>query len=506
MQNAFLQKYKIEVLKRVRKQKMDLNKNNSKAKSKKVRKSSIGQKISLAIISLAAVLAAAIYVNLSTLGVIKNYSNAIANYFTLYQEAITAGDFGQVSSLESGFKMIINKCGMEIENAVQLNFIMFAAASVLMVIVFIVVNRLIAAPAKAAGKDLTAIVDKIENNEGDLTVRISTKSKDEIGQLVGGINGFLGQLQNLMQKISSESNKMIESANAVSNQVEESNKSALNVSSAMEQLAASMEEVTATLDQVSEGSQAVLDRVQDMNDSADSGNETVETIKKRAISMQGETLESKNNAVAMLDGIKGQLEEAVTESKSVDKINELTGNILDIASQTNLLALNASIEAARAGDAGRGFAVVADEIRSLAENSSKTANDIQEISKVVTSAVAKLSQSAQKMLEYVGTDVMKDYDAFVEVVNQYEQDANVMSQILGEFVEQAATINQTMQNMNTGIVDVSAAVGESARAISSVADDASLLVDAMVEIQGETEQSQQISVELQNEVNRFEKV
>lgn len=487
---------------------MDLKKKNKAAKKgkKRVRKSSIGQKISLAIVALGGVLAGTIYANLSTLGIIKNYSTAIANYFTLYQEAITSNDYGQVSSLESGFRMIIDKCGLEIENAVQLNFIMLVVALVFMVVIFIIVNRIVAAPAKAASKDLTAIVDKIENNEGDLTVRIDTKSKDEIGQLVTGINGFIGQLQGLMQKISNESEKMLESSNAVSDQVTESSKSALNVSSAMEQLAASMEEVTATLDQVSEGSQAILDRVQDMNDSADSGNDTVETIKKRAVSMQGETLESKNNAVEMLDGIKVQLEEAVTESKSVDKINELTGNILDIASQTNLLALNASIEAARAGDAGRGFAVVADEIRSLAENSSKTANDIQEISKVVTSAVGKLSQSAQKMLDYVGTDVMKDYDAFVEVVNQYEQDANLMSQILGEFAEQAATINQTMQNMNTGIVDASSAVGESARAISSVADDASLLVDAMAEIQGETEQSQRISVELQNEVNRFEKV
>ena len=487
---------------------MDLKKKNAVVKTakKKERKSSIGQKMSLAIVALGGVMAGTIYANLSTLGIIKNYREAIANYFVLYQEAITAGDFGQVSSLEGGFQLIINKCGVEIHNAVQLNFIMLGVAAVLILGVFLVINRLVSAPAKAASKDLSAIVDKIENNEGDLTVRITTKSKDEIGQLVSGINGFMGQLQGLMQKISSESEKMMESANAVSDQVTESNKSALSVSSAMEELAASMEEVTATLEQVSEGSQAVLDRVMDMNESADSGNETVETIRNRAISMQGETMASKNNAVEMLDGIKGQLEDAVEESKSVAKINELTGNILDIASQTNLLALNASIEAARAGDAGRGFAVVADEIRSLAENSSKTANDIQEISKVVTSAVGKLSASAQKMLDYVGTDVMKDYDAFVDVVNQYEQDANLMSQILSEFVEQAATINQTMQNMNTGIVDVSSAVNESARAISSVADDASLLVDAMVEIQGETEESQRISEELQNEVNRFEKV
>ena len=243
-----------------------------------------------------------------------------------------------------------------------------------------------------------------------------------------------------------------------------------------------------------------------MNDSADCGNETVDIIKNRAITMQQATMDSKKNAVEILREISTQLESAVSESKSVDKINELTGNILDIASQTNLLALNASIEAARAGDAGRGFAVVADEIRSLADSSRDTANDIQNISNLVTGAVMRLAENAQKMLDYIGTDVMRDYDSFVEIVNQYEEDADLMSHILSEFVEQVSTINQTMQDMTTGIVDVSTTVGESARAISSVAEDASVLVDAMGQIQDESDNSQKISQELQNEVNRFERI
>ena len=193
-------------------------------------------------------------------------------------------------------------------------------------------------------------------------------------------------------------------------------------------------------------------------------------------------------------------------SRNVNKINELTGNILNIASQTNLLALNASIEAARAGEAGRGFAVVADEIRVLAENSSKTANDIQDISNIVTDAVARLTQNSRNMLDFVESDVIKDYDSFVDIVNQYQEDAELMSNIIGNFVEQTGNINQTMQGMNAGIVDVSTTVGESARAVSSVAEDAIVLVEAMSQIQDATEESQKISEELQNEVQKFERV
>ena len=471
-----------------------------------MKKSSIGKKVTLMVGIMGVVLLLAVLLNLAALGTIDEYNSMIANYLTEYEEAVRANDENAITAIEQDFEYIIGKNETKIDGTVVFDYILLAIGIAFIVFVAFIVNKTLAKPAKNASSHLAQIVEQIDNNKGDLTQRIDVKSKDEIGQLATGINGFIESLQMLMQKMQVESEKMRDSALAVSGQVNESNRSALNVSSAMEELAASMEEVTATLDQIANGSHDILERVQSMNDSADSGNETVDTIKSRAVTMQQETMDSKNTAVEILREIGSQLEEAVAESKSVDKINELTGNILDIASQTNLLALNASIEAARAGDAGRGFAVVADEIRSLADSSRDTANDIQNISNLVTGAVMRLAQNAQKMLDYIGTDVMKDYDSFVEIVNQYEADADLMSRILSEFVEQASTINQTMQDMNTGIMDVSTTVGESARAISSVAEDAATLVDAMVQIQDESENSQKISEELQNEVNRFEKV
>lgn len=222
--------------------------------------------------------------------------------------------------------------------------------------------------------------------------------------------------------------------------------------------------------------------------------------------MNRETMENKNSAQGVFESVGVTLGEAVEESRSVEKINELTGNILDIASKTNLLALNASIEAARAGEAGKGFAVVADEIRQLADSSRETASDIQEISKIVTAAVEKLAREATEMLAFVNADVIRDYDSFVKIASQYEQDAKAIQTTLQGFSTQSTDIANTMNDMNQGLHDITSTVEDSANGITGVAEDVTVLVRAMENIKDESDNNQIIARELEKEVGRFEKV
>lgn len=267
-----------------------------------------------------------------------------------------------------------------------------------------------------------------------------------------------------------------------------------------------MEEISATLGQIASGSNAVMIKVQQMNSYVHDGVRLVGDITKRADEMHRDTLESKEETAENVERIRETLKTALADSRSVEKINELTQEILGISSQTNLLSLNASIEAARAGDAGRGFAVVADEIRGLADSSASTAGNIQNISITVTEAVERLAQNAEDILKFIDNKVMKDYDTFVEVADQYQQDAGSVNDILNEFADNAGEIEETMKAMNIGINDISIAVDENVKGVTSVADNAVNLVEAIKQIQTETENSKNISQTLSDEVERFKKV
>lgn len=444
--------------------------------------------------------------NSSALRYVADYNSSAADEVDKLEQAIEAGNQEAVSEAKEQIDYYLERGIIRVDGTIIFDYSLLALSVIMVIVMGIYASKSIVKPVRSAHHQLSKIIDDMKEDKGNLTSRIEVKSNDEIGQLVDGLNSFIEQLQFLMQKIKNSSQYMLESADEVKNSVDESSKGAMNVSSAVQQMAASMEEISATLDQISHGSSEILNRAQSMQDSVASQTENVEQIQKRAQTMNLETIESKNSAQIIFESVGDTLKQAVDESRSVEKINELTGNILVIASQTNLLALNASIEAARAGEAGKGFAVVADEIRVLADNSRETANDIQNISRLVTDAVDKLANEATRMLEYVNGDVIRDYDNFVKIASQYEQDAREIQSILKEFSNQSTDIADTMNVMNRGLCDITRTVEENTNGISSVAEDVTVLVGAIATIKEESDNNQDIAGALEQEVNRFEKV
>ena len=394
----------------------------------------------------------------------------------------------------------------KINGTATFDYILIAVFILIAGITTMNVSRTVVKPAKVSGAALTGITNKIDANEGDLTERIPVSTRDEIGQMASGINHFIEQLQSIIKKLKEESINMENSVQSVMGQITDSNENVNNVSATMEEMAASMEEISATLGQLSTGSNEILNEIQQMDNRVKDGADLVRNIKEHAGTMYRNTLEGKKNTSNTIEAIRIKLQKALEDSQSVQQINGMTEEILAITSQTNLLSLNASIEAARVGEAGKGFAVVAGEIRGLADSSTETANNIQNISDIVTEAVSRLAENAEEILKFIDENVMKDYDDFVQVVEQYEQDADSVNEIFEVFATNTTEINQTMEAMNTGINDLSIVVEDNAKGVTNVADSVVTLAAAIGAIQEETTGNQEISRRLNVEVGRFKQV
>ena len=153
------------------------------------------------------------------------------------------------------------------------------------------------------------------------------------------------------------------------------------------------------------------------------------------------------------------------ESELLEKINELTGTIMEISSQTGLLALNASIEAARAGEAGKGFAVVATEIGSLADQTSQAIANISAIVKEVNEAVGNMSECLEETTEFLEKSVSADYKEFEQVSEQYKDDANVFKNSMEGIKTSMAQLAGSIEQIASALSGINDTVGESSVAL-----------------------------------------
>ncbi|MCM1087213.1 MAG: methyl-accepting chemotaxis protein [Muribaculaceae bacterium] len=409
--------------------------------------------------------------------------------------------------LDSTGKIVgIIGCDYDAANVVkklnQMTLQIIMTAVVCIVISVFLMNLLVGQVMKSLNLVNGKIYDLV-HSEGDLTQKLEITTGDETELIANNVNLLLEYIRGIMLNIRDNSNQLVDSVQSVVQNLSGAEMRVTDVSSTMEEMSAAMEETSAALTQVDESIGIINGTMEQI--SADAGNErdSAQEVMKKAAKINEEAVLAQENAKIQVQEMAASVNEKIEKSKSVEEINVLTENIIEITEETNLLALNASIEAARAGDAGRGFAVVADEIGKLANNSAQTAVQIQNVSAAVIEAVNELAQNAEMMLKFMDETAMGGYRQLLETSESYRSDVGNMSEMMKTFAEESAQVKRSIDQIKESISAVSIAVSESAKGITNVTEVSVDLTAKVGNIGGEANTNMNIANQLTGEVNKF---
>lgn len=334
-------------------------------------------------------------------------------------------------------------------------------------------------------KNIHVIVKKLEDivhTDGDLTQQIEMKSGDETELIANLFNEFIVIFRNIVANMREHADSIKEASIGLAGKMEEADSNMTNVAADIQNLLALMEETSASMNEITSAVEGMSTIAGNMNQAASDGMSFSNDVKDRAGDLEQKSADQKANSMDLAERITKVLEDKIAEAKAVQKIHELSENIVDISSRSNLLALNASIEAARAGEAGRGFSVVADEISNLATNTKETAETIVEVSQTSIRSVEELANAAKELVSFLREEVFSDYDFFVESGKEYFADAEKIYTCMDTFDKLAVELKDSMQSIieTTKVVDT--AVSDSNKDISSVASITDNLAASMDDI------------------------
>lgn len=350
---------------------------------------------------------------------------------------------------------------------------------------------------------VNAKIYDLVHNEGDLTQKLDVRSGDELELIAGNVNELLAYIRKIMIGISSGSMRLMSSSRKMVDHLSSADESITDVSATMQEMSAAMEETTSSLNQITEAIDEIYSSVERIAGSADAGKVSSQEMESRASGANDAAAEGQKKANIETEKMAASLNEKIAKSKSVEQIEILTSNIIEITEQTNLLALNASIEAARAGEAGRGFAVVADEIGKLAGNSADAAAKIRQVSAEVIQAVDELAEGSQQMIEFVRNSTEEGFGGLVATSENYATDANMMRAMMEQFAQTAEELRSTMDGIRESISAVNIAVEESAKGIVGVSESSVQLTGNVNDIQSEASDNNGIAEDLAKEVGKF---
>lgn len=379
---------------------------------------------------------------------------------------------------------------------------------ILIIIAFIVVSIVMAILAKIILRPI-GILTEILQDSANLDLRHNDKSqqviyrRDEIGVIGRDIASLRRVLRTVVGEIGGSEKNLAAIIDQLQDTTVKLNDNSSDNSATSQELAAGMQQAAEATETINSNVTTMVENADQINELSEQGATHAVEIRNKAEGIRRDVQSSISNAREIFEDVKRQSDDAIEQSKAVDKINELTETIRSIAGQTNLLALNASIEAARAGEAGRGFAVVAEEIGHLATQSSDTVSGINDIVAEVHTSVDNMSKCLTRTLDFIDNNAMEDYAKFDEIAEGYASDAGDFEENMTAIHDAVAALSGSIGGVSNSISGMNTTIGESARGVTDVANKTTDLVALTADTEQIVGQTQKCSEDMRAIVSRF---
>ena len=322
---------------------------------------------------------------------------------------------------------------------------------------------------KRSMKKLNEKVEELASGSGDLTKEVDIYSGDELEVVAGNVNKFIAQIRSLVKDVSLSTEEILENGRELNSTVSENTNIMRNMSSEIEEISENMERSS---DSSKEMSVCLAESVQSMVSLA----KEVEVICKdvqnandnaqKASKMAGKNRE---NAMNSIQSLQERMRRTCKDAQQIEQVKTIAEEIANISAQTNMLSLNAQIEAARAGSMGAGFAVVATEVGHLSNEIDRAVMQINQINEKVLKAVGALTDASEELIQFVAQDVVKDYDAFASIGEEYGTTTAMIRNQMMQLGEESFRISTDISEINLQVQKLAQTVVATAESANTLA-------------------------------------